>query len=126
MSTETTTTKYKYLNLKRVNSTIKKYGVELIHNKNPDSYFYFLDLKTGDQVGESVMVAKLYHLSIQKWRDFAAEARASVTEIGTTQEDAAKVRELLESLEEPESVGTRASRIARNVVAQGIAAEATA
>ena len=120
---------YKYLTTARINSTIKKHNLELAYTKG-DGYFYFLDLKTGDKVGESVMVAKMHHLSIQQWREAAEAARAG-TPVTATQEvakaiktDAAKIRELIESLEDPkpESKATRASRIARNVVAQGIKA----
>lgn len=120
---------YKYLTTARINSTIKKYNLELAYTKG-DGYFYFLDLTTKDQVGESVMVAKMHHLTIQQWRDAAAEARGSVP-LTATQEvakairtDAAKIRELIESLEESETKATRASKIARDVVAQGMAAEA--
>jgi len=127
---------YKYLTTARINSTIKKYNLEVTYTKG-DGYFYFLDLTTGDQVGESVMVAKMHHLTIQQWRDAAADARASAT-VGSAafegatpevanklREDAAKVRELIESLEDPkpESKATRASKIARNVVARGMRAE---
>lgn len=80
-TTETTTTKakYKYLTKARIDSTIKKHGLEVAYTKG-DGYFYFLDLKTGDKVGESVMVAKMHRLSIQEWRDAAAAARGTVAD----------------------------------------------
>ena len=66
-----------YLNLARINSTIKKFGVELVRG---EGYHYFLDLETGNQVGESVMVAKLYQFDIERWRSEAAAARGSVAD----------------------------------------------
>jgi len=68
--------KYKYLTSARINSTIKKHNIEVVYTKG-DGYFYFLDLTTGDQVGESVMVAKMHHLTIQQWREAAEAARAT-------------------------------------------------
>jgi len=106
--------KYKYLTSQRVNSTIKKHGLQIQYTKG-DGYFYFTDAKTGDQVGDSIMVARLHHLTIQQWREAAEAARATVP-LTATQEvakaikiDAAKVRELIESLlieslDEPEEV----------------------
>lgn len=107
---------YKYLTAARINSTIKKHNLEVAYTKG-DGYFYFLDLTTKDQVGESVMVAKMHHLTIQQWREAAEAARATTPltpTVGATQTvaptqlvawmmqaDAAKVRELLESLDEP-------------------------
>lgn len=106
---------YKYLTTARINSTIKKHNLEVVYTKG-DGYFYFLDLTTKDQVGENVMVAKMHHLTIQQWRDAAAAARGSVADgyaeaeaehksatqqvAAKMREDAAKVRELLESLDE--------------------------
>ena len=107
---------YKYLTTARINSTIKKHNLEVAYTKG-DGYFYFLDLTTKDKVGESVMVAKMHHLTIQQWREAAAAARGSVADgyaeaeaahKGATQEvakaiktDAAKIRELIESLDKP-------------------------
>lgn len=107
---------YKYLNTARINSTIKKHNLEVAYTKG-QGYFYFLDLTTKDQVGESVMVAKMHHLTIQQWRDAAAAARGSVADgyaeaeaehksatqqvAAKMREDAAKVRELVESLDDP-------------------------
>lgn len=95
---------YKYLTTARINSTIKKHNLQVVKG---EGYHYFLDLKTGDQVGESVMVPKLHHLSIQQWRDEAAAARAGAP-LTATQEvakaiktDAAKIRKLIEELDEP-------------------------
>jgi len=97
---------YKYLTKARIDQTIKKHNLEVVYTKG-DGYFYFLDLTTKDQVGESVLVAKMHHLTIQQWREAAEAARATVP-LTATQEvakaiktDAAKVRELIESLDEP-------------------------
>jgi hypothetical protein len=101
--------KYKYLTSQRVNSTIKKHGLQIQYIKG-EGYFYFTDLKTGDQVGDSIMVARLHHLSIQQWRDAAAAARGSVAEGYAEAEaahkaviktDASKIRELIASLDKP-------------------------
>lgn len=95
---------YKYLTTARINSTIKKHNLEVAYTKGA-GYFYFLDLTTKDQVGESVMVAKMHHLTIQQWRE-AAEAARATTPLTATQEvakaiktDAAKIRELIEDLD---------------------------
>lgn len=97
---------YKYLTTARINSTIKKHNLEVAYTKG-DGYFYFLDIKTKQQVGESVMVAKMHHLTIQQWREAAEAARAG-TPLSATQEvakaiktDAAKIRKLIEELDEP-------------------------
>ena len=97
---------YKYLTTARINSTIKKHNLEVAYTKG-DGYFYFLDLTTKDKVGESVMVAKMHHLTIEQWREAAEAARAG-TPLSATQEvakaiktDAAKIRELIESLDKP-------------------------
>jgi hypothetical protein len=99
---------YKYLTSARINSTIKKHNLEVAYTKG-DGYFYFLDLTTGDKVGESVMVAKMHHLTIQQWRDAAAAARGTVAEGYAEAEtahkavikaDALKIKELINSLDE--------------------------
>lgn len=112
---------YKYLTTARINSTIKKHNLEVVYTKGA-GYFYFLDLTTGDQVGESVMVAKMHHLTIQQWRDAAAEARATAPlALTATQEvaaivrkEAVAVRELIESLDDLE----RANRNLENNLQQ--------
>jgi hypothetical protein len=94
---------YKYLTTARINSTIKKHNLQVAYTKGA-GYFYFLDLTTGEQVGESVMVAKMHHLTIQQWRD-AAEAARTTTPLTATKEaakavrkTAAQVRELVAEL----------------------------
>lgn len=86
----------KYLTKTRVDSAIKKYGLEVAYTKG-DGYFYFLDLKTRCQVGESVMVARLHHFTIQQWREAAAVARAMTHQEGING-DAAKLREIVAEL----------------------------
>lgn len=95
---------YKYLTSARINSTIKKHNLKVVYTKG-DGYFYFVDLNTGDQVGENIMIAKMHHYSIQQWRDAAAAARGSVAD-GYTEAEAAhksaakKVRKLVETWDE--------------------------
>lgn len=87
---------YKYLTTARINSTIKKHNLEVAYTKGA-GYFYFLDLTTGNQVGESVMVAKMHHLTIQQWRD-AAAAAAATRDVKTP--EAEQVRELVSTLDD--------------------------
>ena len=95
-NTETTKPKYRYLNAARINSTIKKYGLKLAYTKN-DGYFYFLDLETGTQVGENVMIARMHHFTIQQWRE-AAQAARGQTPANESEADV-QVRELVSNLE---------------------------
>ena len=88
---------YKYLTTARINSTIKKHNLEVVYTKG-DGYFYFVDLTTKAQVGESVMVARMHHLTIDQWREAAAEAAA--TRDGTETTTATQVRELVATLDE--------------------------
>lgn len=81
---------YKYLTTQRINSAIKCYNLELVYTKG-DGYFYFIDRTTRKQVGESVMVARMHHLTIQQWKDEALHAAAGSREA----EAAAQVEELL-------------------------------
>lgn len=119
--------KYKYLTSSRVNSTIKKHGLQIQYTKG-DGYFYFTDLKTGDQVGDSIMVARLHHLSIQQWRDAAAAARGSVAEGYAEAEAAAtadaQVRKLVETWDDAveaaqeDQLGSRAAEAPESAVLQ--------
>jgi hypothetical protein len=65
----------------RINRAIKHLGLEIWGTRG-DGYFYFLDLKTEEQIGESVMVCYLKHLTLEKWVEEAKWARE--------QEDAGK------------------------------------
>ena len=96
-ATETATkAKYKYLTSLRINSTIKKHGLQIAYTKG-DGYFYFTDLVTGNQVGESVYVARMWHLTIDQWREAAAQAAATRTNGSEADE---QVRELVSTLDE--------------------------
>ena len=59
----------------KINQAIKHLGLEIIH-KRGSGYSYFLDLLTGDQIGESVPVCYLHQLSLEKWKEQAEEAKA--------------------------------------------------
>ena len=118
---------YKYLTTARINSTIKKHGLEVAYTKGA-GYFYFLDLETGEQVGESVMVAKMHHLTIQQWRDAAAAARGSVAEGYAEAEAAAtadaQVRKLVETWDDAveaaqeDQLGSRAAEAPESAALQ--------
>lgn len=61
----------KYLTVSTINRAIKHLDLEIIRG---NGYSYFLDLKTGDQVGESVPVCYLSHLPLERWIE-EAQAR---------------------------------------------------
>ena len=67
----------------KINSVIKHTGLEIVGTRG-DGYFYFLDLKTGSQVGESVMVCYLYQLPLVMWVEEAEHAKATVDELSPT------------------------------------------
>jgi len=58
------------MNKRTINARIKRLGVE-IQNKRGDGYSYFTSLTTGDQIGESVPVCYLNHLTVEKWEEAA-------------------------------------------------------
>jgi hypothetical protein len=58
----------------RINKAIKHLDVEIIHERG-SGYSYFLDLKTGSQVGDSVAVCYLNQLPLNRWVEEAEEAR---------------------------------------------------
>ena len=60
----------KYLTVSVINRAIKHLGLEIIRG---NGYSYFLDLKTGEQVGESVYVCYLSNLSLEGWIKEAQE-----------------------------------------------------
>jgi hypothetical protein len=64
----------KYLTAARINRSIKQHNLEVVYTPG-DGYFYFIDLVTRNQVGQSVMVCKMHHLSLEQWRDAAKAAR---------------------------------------------------
>ncbi len=49
---------------KRINAAIKHLGIEIVRG---EGYQYFLDLKTGFQVGESVYVCYLCQSTLARW-----------------------------------------------------------
>jgi hypothetical protein len=65
----------------KINKAIKHLGLEIVHERG-SGYSYFLDLYTGNQVGESVMVCYLHQLSLDRWVE-EADHRAAVEEKGT-------------------------------------------
>jgi hypothetical protein len=58
----------------RINKAIKHLDVEIIHERG-SGYSYFLDIKTGNQVGDSVAVCYLNQLPLNRWVEEAEEAR---------------------------------------------------
>ena len=58
----------------KINKAIKKFNLEIVNNRGA-GYGYFCDLTTGEQVGESVMVCYLNHLSLDKWVEEAESVR---------------------------------------------------
>lgn len=60
----------------KINRAIKHLNLEIIHERG-SGYSYFLDLTTGDQVGESVAVCYLHHLPLDRWVAEAVEAKES-------------------------------------------------
>jgi triphosphoribosyl-dephospho-CoA synthetase len=59
----------------RINKAIRHLNLEIVGNG--DGYFYFCDLTTGEQIGESVLVCYLKHQTLQRWVEDAQEARDS-------------------------------------------------
>tara|TARA_R110000796_G_scaffold245320_1_gene369491 strand:+ start:2920 stop:3159 length:240 start_codon:yes stop_codon:yes gene_type:complete len=66
------------MTLKRINTAIKKYDLEIIKGAG---YHYFLDLKTRDKIGSSVYVMYLKELSIKQWIIEANDARREFNEM---------------------------------------------
>jgi len=60
---------------KRINKAIKHLNLEIVGNG--DFYFYFCDLTTTYQIGNSVLVAYLNHQTLDQWVKDATEARNS-------------------------------------------------
>lgn len=58
----------------KINRAIKHLGLEIVHERG-SGYSYFLDLETGDQVGDSVLVCYLNQLPLNRWVKEAEEAR---------------------------------------------------
>jgi hypothetical protein len=58
---------------KDINKAIKHLGVQIVRGRG---YQYFIDLDTEDQIGESVYVCYLNHLSLEEWVERAQMARS--------------------------------------------------
>jgi hypothetical protein len=58
----------------KINKAIKHLGLEIVHQRG-SGYSYFLDLKTGNQIGNSVPVCYLNQLPLTRWVEEAEEAR---------------------------------------------------
>ena len=54
------------MNKRTINARVKRLGVE-IQNKRGDGYSYFTSLSNGEQIGDSVPVCYLNHLTLDKW-----------------------------------------------------------
>ena len=65
--------KKSYMTTAKINRAIKHLSLEIIH-KLGSCYSYFLDLVTGNQIGESVQVCYLHQLSLERWVEEAQEA----------------------------------------------------
>lgn len=64
-----------------INRKIKHLNLEIIHNRK-DAYSYFLDLTSGNQVGESVMVCYLNQLTLEEWVQEAKSAKENSCDKG--------------------------------------------
>ena len=71
-----------YFTLARVNSKIKKLGLELIQYKGEEgNYFYFVDFDGYQHPqAESINVHRLNHLSLEQWVAYAKEESKSQKE----------------------------------------------
>ena len=58
----------------KINRAIKHLNLEIIHQRG-SGYSYFLDLQSGNQIGDSVWVCYLHQLSIDRWVSQAEAAR---------------------------------------------------
>jgi hypothetical protein len=58
----------------KINKAIKHLNLEIIHQRG-SGYSYFLDLTSGDQIGDSVPVCYLNQLSLSRWVEEAEEVR---------------------------------------------------
>ena len=61
---------------RELNAVVAKYGVEIQHERG-SGYFYFTDISTEAQVGESVMVCYYADLTLSQWAELAAAASLS-------------------------------------------------
>ena len=61
----------------KINRAIKHLNLEIIHQRG-SGYSYLLDTTTGDQIGESIPVCYLHHLTLEEWIQEATSARKLV------------------------------------------------
>jgi hypothetical protein len=66
------------MTIKKINEAILHLRLEIIANRG-DGYAYFIDLKDGSQIGASVMVCFLNHLTLGEWHAEAQHANKSRT-----------------------------------------------
>ncbi len=59
------------MNVKKINKAIKHLGLEIVRGRG---YQYFISLETEEQIGHSVMVCFLNHLTLDEWIDRAEDA----------------------------------------------------
>jgi hypothetical protein len=59
---------------KKINKAIAHLGIE-IQAERGGGYSYFTDLKTGEQIGDSVMVCYLHHQELAEWVEDAERAK---------------------------------------------------
>lgn len=62
-----------------INRAIKHTGLKVVACAHNGGYSYFLDTKTGNQVGDSVYVNRQTHLTIPQWVVEAKAAAATRT-----------------------------------------------
>lgn len=64
------------MNKQTINRAIKHLSLEVQGNRT-DGCFYFTDITTGEQIGDSVYICYLKQFSIQQWIDAASSARTN-------------------------------------------------
>ena len=62
----------------KINRAIRHLDLEIIHQRG-SGYSYFLDTTTGDQIGESIQVCYLHHLTLEEWVQEATNMRRPST-----------------------------------------------
>ena len=65
---------YNVMTKNQINRAIKRLGLEIVGARGA-GYFYFCDLESGNQVGESVMVCYLNQCSLQEWVEYAEQVK---------------------------------------------------
>ena len=65
---------YNVMTKNQINRAIKHLGLEIVGARG-DGYFYFCDLESGAQVGESVLICYLNHCTLQEWVKYAEQVK---------------------------------------------------